>query len=506
LPDYAVEIRNVSKSFPLVKANDRVDFLVEKGEIHALVGENGAGKTTLVNILYGLLRPDSGSISINGASVAFSGPGDAIAQGIGMVHQHFMLIPVFSVAENVILGREPSKMGFVDIAEAERFINDLAEQYGLEVDPRAKVETLSVGIEQRIEIIKVLYRGAEILILDEPTAVLTPQEVEEFFEILRSLKAQGKTIIFITHKLQEVMAISDRVTVMRRGKVVGSVATADSSTDEIATLMVGRQVLFRVERGPAEPGRTVLEVGDLEALDNKGLPALRKISFQVREGEILGIAGVEGNGQSELVEVLTGLRRARAGKVSLAGVEITNATPRKIRESGTGHIPEDRHRRGLVLEYTVAMNTILGIHYLPPFVKRLLIQVMNVLPIRKKALRLIEEFDIRPPDPENPAGNLSGGNQQKLIVAREMDQDPKLLIAAQPTRGVDVGSIEFIHKRLIQARDAKKAVLVISADLEEILSLSDRIAVMYEGRIVGLLSPEEATEERLGLMMTGGGD
>ncbi len=505
MAEYAVEIRNVTKTFPLVKANDRVDFLVEKGEIHALVGENGAGKTTLVNILYGLLKPDSGTMSINDRPVSFSGPGDAIAQGIGMVHQHFMLIPPFSVSENVILGQEPSQAGFVNIAEADRIVRDLSEQHGLEVDPRAKVETLSVGIQQRIEIIKVLFRGAEILILDEPTAVLTPQEVDEFFDILKSLKAQGKTIIFITHKLQEVMAISDKVTVMRRGKVVGSVVTEDSSTDELANMMVGRQVLFRVERGPADPGETVLQVTDLEALDNKKLPALRKISFSVREGEILGIAGVEGNGQSELVEVLTGLRKARSGAVTLSGTDITNSSPRQVRERGSSHIPEDRHKRGLILEYTLAMNTILGIHYRAPYIKRFLFEIMNLVPIRKKAARLIEEFDIRPPDPENAAGNLSGGNQQKLIVAREMDQDPKLLIAAQPTRGVDVGSIEFIHKRLIQARDLKKAVLVISADLEEILSLSDRIAVMYEGRIVGILNPEEATEERLGLMMTGGG-
>jgi simple sugar transport system ATP-binding protein len=504
--EYAVEMRNISKQFPLVMANDDVTFTVQLGEIHALVGENGAGKSTLVNILYGLLRPDSGTIAVNGKTVHFSGPGDAIYRGIGMVHQHFMLIPPLTVAENVVLGQEPSKRGFVDIARANKIVQELSDQYGLRVDPAAKVETLSVGIEQRIEIIKVLYRGAEILILDEPTAVLTPREVEELFEILRSLKNQGKTIIFITHKLQEVMVVSDTVTVMRRGKVVGTVPTEDTTRQEIATMMVGRQVLFRVERTQAEPGEVVLTVKDLNALDNKDLPALRGISFSVREGEILGIAGVEGNGQTELVEVLTGLRKAQSGKVELNGEAITNDSPRLIRERGTSHIPEDRRRRGLVLDFSVAQNLVLGIHYRKPFVRHLGLAVINFGPIREKAERLLQEFDIRPPDQENLAGNLSGGNQQKVIVARELDQNPKLLIAAQPTRGIDVGSIEFIHQRLLQARNKGKAVLLISADLEEILSISDRIAVMYEGQIVGTLDPQEATEERLGLMMTGAGE
>ncbi len=505
MTDYAVDMRQITKKFPLVLANDNVDFTVQQGEIHALVGENGAGKSTLVNILYGLLRPDRGTIRINGQAVRLSDPGDAINLGIGMVHQHFMLIPPFTVAENVVLGQEPSSGGVVDIRQANRIVRELSEQYGLKVDPTARVESLSVGIEQRIEIIKVLYRGAEILILDEPTAVLTPQEVDELFDIMRSLKDQGKTIIFISHKLQEVMAISDAVTVMRRGKVVGTVAIQDTSRQEIATMMVGRQVLFRIQRTPAEPGETVLSVKDVNALDNKNLPALRDISFDIREGEILGIAGVEGNGQSELVEVLTGLRRAQTGKVELNGQVITNYTPRAIRERGTCHIPEDRHRRGLVLDFSVAQNMVLGIHYCSPYIRKMLLDVINFGPIREKAQRLLREFDIRPPDQQNPAGNLSGGNQQKVIVARELDQDPKLLIAAQPTRGIDVGSIEFIHQRLLQARDDRKAVLLISADLEEILSLSDRIAVMYEGQIAGVLDPAEATEARLGLMMTGGG-
>jgi len=500
----AVELRNINKYFPLVVANDDVTFLVQKGEIHALVGENGAGKSTLVNILYGLLRPDSGTIAVNGQPAEFADPGDAIDHGIGMVHQHFMLIPPLTVAENVVLGREPTKYGFVDINLANKTVLDLSEKYGLKVDPTAKVETLSVGIEQRIEIIKVLYRGAEILILDEPTAVLVPQEVDELFEILRSLKDQGKTIIFITHKLQEVMAISDRVTVMRRGKVVDTVATDETSRQEIATMMVGRQVLFRVERKDAQPGKEVLRIEDLHALDNKQLPALRGISFSVREREILGIAGVEGNGQTELVEVLTGLRKAEKGMVKLDGLVVTNFNARSVKEKGIGHIPEDRHRRGLILDYTVAQNTVLGIHYRIPYVKRRGLDVINFGPIKEKAERLIQEFDIRPPDQKNLAGNLSGGNQQKVIVAREFDQDPKCLVAAQPTRGIDVGSIEFIHERLLQARDAGKAVLLISADLEEILSISDRIAVIYEGKIVGIMEPHEADEESLGLMMTGG--
>jgi ABC-type uncharacterized transport system ATPase subunit len=417
-----------------------------------------------------------------------------------------MLIPPLTVAENVVLGQEPSRKGFVDTVKANKIVQALSDQYKLKVDPAAKVETLSVGIEQRIEIIKVLYRGAEIMILDEPTAVLTPQEVDELFEILRALKEQGKTIIFITHKLREVMAVSDTVTVMRRGKVVGTVTTKNTTRQEIATMMVGRQVLFRVERTPAAPGEIVLEVKDLSALNNKNLPALRDMSFSVREGEILGVAGVEGNGQTELVEVLTGLRKAQSGTVELNGRVITNCSPRVIREHGTGHIPEDRQRRGLVLNFTVAQNMVLGIHYRPPFVRDLGLDVINFGPIREKAQRLLQEFDIRPADQENLAGNLSGGNQQKVIVAREFDQNPKLLIAAQPTRGIDVGSIEFIHQRLLQARSKGKAVLLISADLEEILSISDRIAVMYEGRVVGTLDPAEATEERLGLMMTGGGN
>jgi len=504
--EFAVEMREITKQFPRVLANDRVSFTVKKGEIHALVGENGAGKSTLMNLLYGLLRPDKGTIAIHGQERHFSGPADAIASGIGMVHQHFMLIPPLTVAENVILGQEPSKKGLVDIAKANRVVRELSEQYGLQVDPLAKVEALSVGIQQRIEIIKILYRGADILILDEPTAVLTPQESNELFEILRALKAQGKTIILITHKLQEVMRISDQVTVMRRGKVVGNVATANTSKSELATMMVGREVLFRVKRNPAHPGEDVLNIRELHAENNKHLPCLRGISLNVKAGEILGLAGVEGNGQTELVEVLAGLRKAEQGHVYVEGRELTNLLPKQVRANGVAHIPEDRHRRGLVLDYTVAQNIVLGIHYQPPYVKRLgFFDAINFPSITQKAERLIQEFDIRPTEHDNLARHLSGGNQQKIVVARELDQNPSLIIAAQPTRGVDVGSIEFIHQRLVQARDQNKAVLLISADLDEILSLSDRIAVIYDGKIVGMLQPHEASEERLGLMMTGGG-
>ncbi len=506
MSEFAVEMRDITKQFPRVLANDQVSFVVRKGEIHALVGENGAGKSTLMNLLYGLLRPDKGTIAIHGQERYFSGPADAIACGIGMVHQHFMLIPPLTVAENVILGQEPSRRGLVDIANANRVVRDLSEQYGLQVDPLAKVESLSVGIQQRIEIIKILYRGADILVLDEPTAVLTPQESNELFDILRALKAQGKTIILITHKLQEVMRISDQVTVMRRGKVVGNVATAATSKSELATMMVGREVLFRVERSAAHPGEDVLRIHDLHAMNNKRLLCLRGISLEVKAGEILGLAGVEGNGQTELVEVLTGLRKAEQGHAYIEGRDVTNLPPKQVRANGVAHIPEDRHRRGLILDYTVAQNIVLGIHDKPPYVKRLgFFDAINFPPITQKATRLIEEFDIRPTEPDNLARHLSGGNQQKVIVARELDQNPCLIIAAQPTRGVDVGSIEFIHQRLVQARDQHKAVLLISADLDEILSLSDRIAVIYDGKIVGMLQPHEASEERLGLMMTGGG-
>lgn len=501
MPEVAIEMRGITKHFLQVVANDNVDFKVYKGEIHALMGENGAGKSTLMKILYGLYQMDKGQIFIRGKKIDLSSPNVAISQGIGMVHQHFMLIPPLTVAENVVLGREPRRGRiFNDSKRAIEEVRQLSERYGLMVDPQAKIQDLSVGLQQRVEIIKVLYRGADILILDEPTAVLTPQEVEELFHIMRSLKEEGKTTIFITHKLNEIMEISDRVTVMRDGKLVGVVETKETSREELAKMMVGREVLFRIEKRPVQRRGVVLEVKDLEAVNDRGLPALRRVSFKIRAGEILGIAGVEGNGQTELVEVLTGLRRLRGGRIILCNKEITNAPPRKILESRVAHIPEDRHKRGLILDYSVENNLILGSHYRPPVTKGLR---LNFKKIKEFTSKLIEEFDIRPADGKLPVSSLSGGNQQKAIVARELSRHPQLLIASQPTRGVDIGAIEFIHKKILGERDKGKAVLLVSAELSEVTSLSDRILVMYEGRIVGEVDPGKTDESELGLMMTG---
>ena len=496
-------MRQIVKQFPGVLANDHVDFDVRAGEIHALVGENGAGKSTLMNILYGLIPADSGEIVIDGAPVTMHGPRDAISQGIGMVHQHFMLIPVFTVGENVVLGREPTSPGdFYDQARARREITDLTRRYGLSLDPDARVGDLPVGLQQRVEIVKVLYRGAKILILDEPTGVLTPQESTELFKVLRDLVKGGKTIVFISHKLKEVLEISDRITVMRRGKVVGHLITKDTSEQEIARLMVGREVLLRVDKPPARPGDAVLTVENLTAISDQGVPALKGVSFELRKGEILGIAGVEGNGQSELVEVLAGTRRASGGRVLLGGREIENVGAAAIRLAGVSHVPEDRRGAGLVLNYSIAENLILGRQRTPLFTWEGL--VLRLRAIFDWARKLIKEFDIRTPGPATAARNLSGGNQQKIIVAREMAVQPRVLLAAQPTRGVDIGAIEFIHRRLVAERDAGAGILLVSAELDEIRSLSDRIAVMYEGRIVSF-EPADASEERLGLLMTGGG-
>jgi simple sugar transport system ATP-binding protein len=499
----AVEMRGITKEWPGVVANDHVNFLVRKGEIHALVGENGAGKTTLMNILYGLIRPDAGEILLNGALARIQGPRDAIALGIGMVHQHFMLIPVMTVGENIMLGREPtSAVGLYDVAAARRQIAELTQRYGLALNPDDRMADLPVGLQQRAEIVKVLYRGADILILDEPTGVLTPQEAEELFRVLRGLQRDGKTIIFISHKLKEVLEISDRITVMRRGKVVGHLITADTNEQEIARQMVGRDVLLRVEKKPANPGPVVLAVENLTAVSDRGVPALRGISFELRQGEILGIAGVEGNGQSELVEVLAGTRRATGGRILLGGRTITNLGARGIRRQGIAHIPEDRRGAGLVLAYSVADNLVLGRQRSPQFSwDGLLLRLRAIL---AWARRLIREFDIRTPSPDTQTRQLSGGNQQKVIVAREMASKPIVLLAAQPTRGVDIGAIEFIHQQIVRQRDEGAAVLLVSAELDEIRSLSDRIAVMYEGRIVSF-EPADAPEERLGLLMTGGG-
>ena len=499
----AIEMRGITKQFPGVLANDHVDFAVRRGEIHALVGENGAGKTTLMNILYGLIRPDAGEILVNGQVVPIHGPRDAIAQGIGMVHQHFMLIPVLTVGENIMLGREPVTNGFYDADGARRKIEELTQRYGLALDSEARMGDLPVGLQQRAEIVKVLYRGADILILDEPTGVLTPQESAELFRVLRELvKNSGKTIIFISHKLKEVLDISNLITVMRRGKVVGHLLTSETNEQEIARMMVGRDVLLRVDKKPATPGPVALEVRDLTANSDQGVPAVRGLSFELRQGEILGIAGVEGNGQSELVEVLAGTRHATGGRILLGGHEVTNLSARQIRRRGISHIPEDRRGAGLVLAYSVEENLVLGRQRSPQFSwQGILLKLQDILAWAK---RLITEFDIRTPSPETLARNLSGGNQQKIIVAREMASGPQVLLAAQPTRGVDIGAIEFIHRRLVAQRDEGAAVLLVSAELDEIRSLSDRIAVMYEGRIVSV-EPGDAPEERLGLLMTGGG-
>ena len=499
----AVEMRGITKAWPGVIANNAVDLSVRAGEIHALVGENGAGKSTLMNILYGLVHPDAGEIMIGGAPTRISGARDAIAHGIGMVHQHFMLIPVFSVGENVMLGREPVIGGtFYDHARARQEIETLTRRYGLALDPDASTGDLPVGLQQRVEIVKVLYRGANILILDEPTGVLTPQESVELFGVLRDLVKSGKTIIFISHKLREVLEISDRITVMRRGGVVGHLVTKETNEQEIATLMVGRAVLLRVDKEPAKPGPVTFRVENLTASSDRGMPALRDVSFELRQGEILGIAGVEGNGQSELVEVLAGTRRATGGRVLLGDRDVTAFDARMERDSGIAHIPEDRRGTGLVLAYSIADNLVLGRQRSPAFSWHGM--VLRVTAIREWARRLVKEFDIRAPNIDVAARTLSGGNQQKIIVAREMGSRPRVLLAAQPTRGVDIGAIEFIHRRLVAERDEGTAVLLVSAELDEIRSLSDRIAVLYEGRIVSI-EPADTPEERLGLLMTGGG-
>jgi simple sugar transport system ATP-binding protein len=499
----AVRMRGIVKQFPGVLANDNVDFSVRAGEIHALVGENGAGKSTLMNILYGLIKPDAGEIKIDGKPTRMQGPRDAILHGIGMVHQHFMLIPVFTVHENVVLGREPVRAGgLYDQARARADIEQLTRTYGLALDPDARVGDLPVGLQQRVEIVKVLFRGARILILDEPTGVLTPQETADLFRVLRGLVASGKTIIFISHKLREVLEISDRITVMRRGKVVGHLQTRGTDEQEIARLMVGRDVLLRVDKPEAKPGPLAMSVENLAALSDQGLPALRGVTFDLHQGEILGIAGVEGNGQSELIEVLAGTRRPSAGRIMLGNRELTALGARSIRNVGVGHIPEDRRGAGLILNYSVADNLVLGRQRSKRFSWHGL--VLRLKAIFEFAKRLVTEFDIRTPSSSTPARTLSGGNQQKIIVAREMSSQPKVLLAAQPTRGVDIGAIEFIHRRLVAQRDEGAAVLLVSAELDEIRSLSDRIAVIYEGRIVSI-EPAGTAEDRLGLLMTGGG-
>ncbi|WP_072725187.1 ABC transporter ATP-binding protein [Tepidibacter thalassicus] len=497
-------MKNITKKFGNFVANDNINLTVHKGEVHALLGENGAGKSTLMNILYGLYQPTSGEIYINGNKVEMDNPNVAIENGIGMVHQHFMLVPPFTVAENIILGMEPvSGLGKIDIQKAIEDVKKISQQYGLHVDPTAKIEDITVGMQQRVEILKALYRGAEILILDEPTAVLTPQEIKELICIIRNLTEQGKSIIIITHKLKEIKEAADFCTIIRRGKYIDTVDVEKVTEDELAAMMVGREVNFKVDKKEQKLGEVVLKVENVVAKDNRGLNVLNELSLEVRRGEILGIAGIDGNGQSELVEVLTGLRKIESGSVFINGKDITNKTPKEIFRAGLCNIPEDRQKRGLVLDFTVAENMVLENYSKPQFSKGFRLLEEN---IRNFARDLISKFDVRPADETLKARALSGGNQQKIIIAREVTNNPDLLIATQPTRGLDVGAIEFVHKALVEQRDKGKGVLLVSLELDEIMSVSDRIAVIYEGKIVGIIDSKDADENTLGLMMAGGAE
>lgn len=496
-----LELRNIRKAFGDCVANEDVSISVKRATIHAIVGENGAGKSTAMKIVYGFYEPDSGEITYDGKAVRIRNPHDAIALGIGMVHQHFMLVDTMSVAENIILGAETGSAASLDLEKANAEIQALSDELKLGVDPRAVIEDLSVGQQQRVELLKALYRNAETLILDEPTAVLSPQEVEEFFGILRRMKEQGKTVVIITHKLDEVLAISDEVTVMRDGRTVGNVVTSETNAKELARLIVGRDVLLRVEKTDAEAAGTVLEVKNLSVGGKNGL-AVKDVSFTVRAGEIVGIAGIEGNGQTELIEALSGLCRSNGGAVEFDGKNVTNQSARHLKELGVAHIPEDRHKRGLLLNSDLAENSILGVHYRAPVATAA--GFMNNAVIDKKVGEIIKNFDVRPGDATQPAKSLSGGNQQKLVIGREFELNPKLLLVSQPTRGVDIGAIEFIHRKLIELRDAGSAVLLVSAELEEVTALADRLLIIREGRIVGEVDPKVASVDEIGLLMTGG--
>jgi len=496
----ALELRGITKTFPGVVANDHVDFELLRGEVHALLGENGAGKSTLMNILYGLYHADEGEILIGGEPVRFRSAKDAIEHGIGMVHQHFMLIPVMTVAENIVLGTEPTEAGvLLDYDAARQRVRTLSDSFGFAIDPDARVDSITVGQQQRVEILKALYRKADILILDEPTAVLTPPEAGELFQILRTLVAEGMSVIFITHKLNEVLEIANRITVLRRGKIIETVLRDGATEASLARAMVGRDVLLRVEKTPAELGDVLLSVDDLHVFDDRGIEKVRGMSFEVRAGEIVGVAGVDGNGQTELIDALTGLRKIGAGSVSVAGRRLGDASARQVLDAGIGHIPEDRQRRGLVLEFSIAENIALHDYSREPVAKWGWLFPARMIEL---ARRLIGEFDVRGGGPLARAGELSGGNQQKVVAAREIARDPKVLIAAQPTRGLDVGAIEYLHSRLVAERDRGRAVLLISLELEEIFSLSDRILVIYEGEIVGEHTGV-VSEEQVGLEMLG---
>jgi simple sugar transport system ATP-binding protein len=499
--DNIIEMLNISKRFPGILANDDVSIQLRQGEILALLGENGAGKSTLMSILFGLYKPDSGKILLKGKEVHIHNPNVANDLGIGMVHQHFKLISSFTVTENIVLGLEPRKGLVIDLKGAAERITDLSKTYGLNVDPWAKIENITVGMQQRVEILKMLYRSAEVLIFDEPTAVLTPQEIGDLMVILRNLIGEGKSIILITHKLKEIKAIADRCTVLRRGKVVGTVEVADSDEEHMAEMMVGRKVSFEIDKKPQKPGDVVLDIQSLSVLSNRKTEAVKDFSLQIRYGEIVGLAGVDGNGQTELVETITGLRKAHSGRIFLKGVDITDAGVRKRVRSGIAHIPEDRHRRGLVLDYTIEDNLVLEVYGLEPYSRK---GFLNRSAIKSHARSLMASFDVRAGEGEMAlARSLSGGNQQKAIVGREIDLNPDLLVAVQPTRGLDVGSIEYIHSRLLEQRDKGKAVLLVSLELDGILGLSDRIVVISHGAVAGTVDPKHTTESEIGLMMAG---
>ena len=499
--EHVVEMRDVTKIFGEFVANDHINLNVRRGEIHALLGENGAGKSTLMNMLAGLLEPTSGEISINGEKVKIDSPTKSAHLGIGMVHQHFMLVEAFTVAENIILGNETTKAGVLDLQKASKEIKELSEKYGLAVEPSAKIADITVGAQQRVEILKTLYRGADILIFDEPTAVLTPAEISELLNILKNLAKEGKSIILITHKLDEIRAVADRVTVIRRGKSINTVNVEGISSQELAEMMVGRSISFKTEKIAANPKEVILSIKNLEVNENRGVLAVKGLNLDVRAGEIVGIAGIDGNGQSELVQAITGLRKVKSGSIQIKGVDVANFPPRKITEMQVSHVPEDRHRDGMILDMTIAENIAIQTYYKEPFSKN---GVLNYNKINEYARNLMAEFDVRAASEVVSGGSLSGGNQQKAVIAREIDRNPDLLIVSQPTRGLDVGAIEYIRKRLVAERDKGKAVLVVSFELDEILDVSDRIAVIHDGKIQGILKPEETNKQELGILMAGG--